>query len=85
MQLLFWRMKRFRKEGIARPSATRVRIEMVRTPAEYSFAWLVAGKCKRRLSKRELHELGMRVEKHVANVNQTAPSRLERSTIYVSL
>ena len=85
MRIPFWRMERFRSEKVARPSAIRVRIDVLRTPAEYSFAWSVTERRPRRLSKRELHELAMRVDKYLASVNETAPARLERSTVYVSL
>ncbi len=85
MRIPFLRMERFRSEVIARPSTTSVRIDMLRTPTEYSFAWRVVDRPRRRLSKRELHELGMRVDKYVAAVNQMAPPRLEQSTVYVVL
>lgn len=81
MQFLFWRVERA-NAGSAR---TRVRIELKRDPNSYSYTWSVADKRQRRLSKRELHELDMRVAKYVSILNDMPPQKPEERTLYTSL
>ena len=81
MEFLFWRVERA-SAGSAR---TRVRIELKRDPDSYTYQWSVADKRKRRLSKRELHELDMRVAKYVATLNEMPPQKPEEQTLYTTL
>jgi len=82
MQFLFWRLERM---SSARANQTRVRIEVQRDPHAYVYQWNVADSKGKRLSKRELHELEMRVEKHVATLNPNAPQQREQQTYFATL
>jgi hypothetical protein len=79
MQILFWRVERSTKSSL-----TAVRINVQRNPEGYIYQWKVADK-KRRLSKRELHELDMRVAKYVATRNDNPPVRPEHKTYFAHL
>jgi len=82
MRFLFWRVERV---SSAQANLTRVRIEVQRDPHEYIFKWVVADPKTRRLSKRELHELDMRVAKYVAILNPNAPRQREHTTHFATL
>ncbi len=82
MQFLFWRLERM---SSAPANQTRVRIEVQRDPHAYVYQWTVADSKSKRLSKRELHELEMRVEKYVANLNPNAPQQREQQTYLATL
>jgi hypothetical protein len=79
MQILFWRVERSTQS-----SPTAVRINVQRNPEGYIYQWKVADR-KRRLSKRELHELDMRVAKYVATRNDSPPVRPEYKTYFAHL
>ncbi|RSL18585.1 hypothetical protein EDE15_4175 [Edaphobacter aggregans] len=79
MQILFWRVERSTKSSL-----TAVRINVQRNSEGYVYQWKVADR-KRRLSKRELHELDMRVAKYVATRNDNPPARPEHKTYFAHL
>lgn len=81
MRFLYWRVER----ANAGSAKTKVRIELKRDPESYTYQWSVADKGARRLSKRELHELDMRVAKYVSNLNETPPQKTGEQTLYTSL
>ncbi len=82
MQFLFWRLERM---SSAQANQTRVRIEVQRDPHAYVYQWTVADSKGKRLSKRELHELEMRVEKYVATLNPNAPQQREQQTYFATV
>ena len=82
MRFLFWRLERV---SSAQARQTRVRIEVQRDPHVYVYRWTVADPKSKRLSKRELHELEMRVEKYVATLNHDAPQQPEHKTYFATL
>lgn len=82
MQFLFWRLERM---SSAQANQTRVRIEVQHDPHAYVYQWTVADSKSKRLSKRELHELEMRVEKYVAALNPNAPQQREQQTYLATL
>ena len=79
MQILFWRV-----ELSTKSSLTAVRINVQRNPEGYIYQWKVADR-KQRLSKRELHELDMRVAKYVATRNDNPPVRPEHKIYFAHL
>lgn len=81
MRFLYWRVER----ANAGSAKTKVRIELKRDPDSYTYQWAVADKGARRLSKRELHELDMRVAKYVSTLTEDAPQKSEEQTLYTSL
>lgn len=81
MQILFWRVERLS----AQTGQTRVRIDMERNHDGYFYKWIVADPKHRQLNKRELHELDMRVAKHVAILNDNAPNQREHKTVFAAL
>ena len=82
MRFLFWRLER---ASSPHTKQTRVRIEMQQNPDAYCFKWSVADRDPRRLSKQELHQLEMRVDKYVATLNDVAPKKTERKTVFATL
>lgn len=82
MQFLFWRLERM---SSAQANQTRVRIEVQRDPHAYVYQWTVVDSKSKRLSKRELYELEMRVEKYVATLNPNAPQQPEQQTYLATL
>ena len=82
MRFLFWRLERV---ASTHAQQTRVRIDVKRDPQGYVYQWTVADRKAKRLSKRELHELDMRVAKYVATQNQNAPTRWERRSFFATL
>lgn len=82
MRFLFWRLERV---SSAQADQTRVRIEVQRDPHAYVYQWAVADSRSRRLSKRELHELDMRVAKYIATLNHNAPQQPEQQTHFATL
>jgi predicted metalloprotease len=82
MRFLFRRLERM---SSAQAKQTRVRIEVQRDPHVYVYQWTVADSKSKRLSKRELHELEMRVEKYVATLNPNAPQQREQQTYFATL
>ena len=81
MRFLYWRVER----ANAGSAKTKVRIELKRDPDSYTYQWNVADKSARRLSKRELHQLDMRVAKYVSALVEPAPQNPEERTLYTSL
>ncbi len=81
MRFLYWRVER----ANAGSAKTKVRIELQRDPDTYTYQWTVVNKQARRLSKREVHELDMRVAKYVSTLVEPAPQNPEERTIYTSL
>ncbi len=81
MRFLYWRVER----ADAGSAKTKVRIELKRDPDSYTYQWAVAGKQTRRLTKRELHELDMRVAKYVSTLLEPPPQKPEERTLYTSL
>ena len=72
MRLLLWNIARATPAENLRPQEqlTDVRIVLERGPATYSFEWTVMPSARRRrLTKKELHELEMKVTKHVDTLN----------------
>ena len=82
MRFLFWRLERV---SSAQANQTRVRIEIQRDPHAYVYQWAIVDSKSKRLSKRELHELDMRVAKHVATLTPNAPQQRERQTHFATL
>ena len=82
MRFLFWRLERM---SSIQATETRVRIEVQRDPHAYVYQWTVADAKNKRLSKRELHELEMRVEKYVSTLNPNAPQQREHQTYFAML
>ena len=82
MRFLFWRLERVTS---THAQQTRVRIDLKRDPQGYVYQWTVADRKAKRLSKRELHELDMRVAKYVATQNQNAPTRWDRRSFFATL
>ena len=82
MRFLFWREKSVPSSS---PRSTRVWIRVVRDPDRYSYQWSVADRNCRRHSKRELHELEMRIAKYVAVQNENPPKRRETTNYVVHL
>ena len=82
MRFLFWRLERV---ASGNAQQTRVRIDLKCDPQGYVYQWTVADKKAKRLSKRELHELDMRVAKYMANQNKNAPTRTERRSFFATL
>ena len=81
MRFLYGRVER----ANAGSAKTKVRIELKRDPNSYTYQWSVADKQARRLSKRELHELDMRVAKYVSLLVEPPPQNPEERTDYTSL
>lgn len=82
MRFLFWCLERV---SSAQAIQTRVRIEVQRDPHAYVYQWAVADSKSKRLSKRELHELDMRVAKYVATLNPNAPQQREPQSYFATL
>ncbi len=80
MRFLFWRLERVASTA----QQTRVRIDLKCDSQGYVYQWTVADKKAKRLSKRELHELDMRVAKYMANLNQNAPTRWDRRSFFAT-
>jgi hypothetical protein len=49
------------------------------------YRWAVADPESKRLSKRELHDLDLRVAKYVATLNENAPQQREQQTHFANL
>ena len=82
MRFLFWRLERV---ASTHAQQTRVCIDLKRDPQGYVYQWTVADKKAKRLSKRELHELDMRVAKYVETLTQNNPVRWERRSYFAKL
>ena len=82
MRFLFWRLERVASTQVQQ---TRVRIDLKCDPQGYVYHWTVADRKAKRLSKRELHELDMRVAKYLATQNQNAPTRWDRRSFFATL
>lgn len=88
MRFLLWNIARAAPaENVQPPSpTTNVRIVLHRGPAAYSIEWMVMpGAHRRRLNKKELHELEMRVTKYVDTLNPTPSAMPAQSIFFASL
>ncbi len=87
MRILFWRVEWAGLASSTTSAKTRIRIELMRTPEIYTYKWAVAEKLPKRLSRREIHQLDMRVAKYVGNMmsSQKPPQETKRSIHFADL
>lgn len=82
MRILFWNLERVCSTSTRQ---VRVRIELQRNLDSYAYMWSAIPNKSNQLSKKELHQLDMRVAKHIAVLNEDAPKHPDRQILYAAL